>query len=286
MSALSKVPLTATQGDKVSANVPVSMSEKALGKASSSVASDGDKTFQCPDCGKKYKTGSGMRYHYQSTDCSGHECITCGKDHFHTRKGMKIHHKEMHGESIAGEFVECAWCGDEKRVPNHHVDKYKNHFCNNSECKAEWIRENIGGDDHVLAKRITKQCAECGSDITRPQSAFGHNAFCDYDCEGAWLSKNNVGENHPNWKGGREQIVYGAGWRKQRQIAYERDGGCCVVCGIEDSESATIDVHHIRHVESFETRREAHKLNNLVTLCRKHHKRWEGIPLRPDVEHL
>jgi hypothetical protein len=25
-------------------------------------------------------------------------------------------------------------------------------------------------------------------------------------------------------------------------------------------------------------------LNNLITLCRKHHSRWEGIPLRPQTD--
>lgn len=48
----------------------------------------------------------------------------------------------------------------------------------------------------------------------------------------------------------------------------------------------SLHVHHIRRINDFEEDGEinyekANNLNNLVTVCRKHHVKWEGIPLRP-----
>jgi len=261
------------------------MSENALGKAVSSSDADAESTFACQDCGKEYESAPGVSYHYKNTECdSDHPCPTCGAAHFHTRKGMKLHHKKQHGESLAGTVVECDWCGDEKRVSLYDSRTHEHFFCNAGGCKAEWIRENVGGDNHPLANRVTRECDACGAEITRNPSSFAEMAFCDYECQGDWLSENQSGEDHPNWQGGRSQIVYGSGWKRARAKALERDDHSCVICGVTKEEKPKrIDVHHIRPVESFEDNSEAHDLDNLVTLCRSHHRRWEGVPLRPDT---
>ena len=103
-----------------------------------------------------------------------------------------------------------------------------------------------------------------------------------------WLRRHGIetrpslsaeGESNPNWAGGYEGY-YGASWRDQRQKAVERDGGECVICGEEP-----VDVHHIRPFREFgvENHEQANRLDNLVCLCRGHHSKWEGIPLRPEV---
>lgn len=101
------------------------------------------------------------------------------------------------------------------------------------------------------------------------------------------------GKNHHNWKGGYRRY-YGPNWLKQRETRLERDGYQCVVCKISNEEhNARYDkglaVHHIR---PFRTFREdgmvdydaANRLENLVTLCVSCHRRWEGIPLRPQTD--
>ena len=112
-------------------------------------------------------------------------------------------------------------------------------------------------------------------------------AFCDHECQGHWLSENWSGSDHPNWEGGNSQIVYGSGWKYAREKALDRDNHCCVICGAtKEDKPKRIDVHHISHVESFDDRSNAHELENLVTLCRSHHRQWEGIPVKPDVNGL
>ena len=103
-----------------------------------------------------------------------------------------------------------------------------------------------------------------------------------------WLRRHGIGtraslsakgEDNPNWAGGYERY-YGASWRRQRRETVARDGGECVICGKEP-----VDVHHIRPFREFgvENHEEANALDNLVCLCRQHHSKWEGIPLRPEV---
>jgi len=260
------------------------MAENASGKAVSSNNDAEQKVYACLDCGKEYSSAPGVRYHYQNTDCSGHQCPECDADHFHTERGVKNHYGKQHEGSIYGELVNCSWCGEEKRVSLGQIRNHDNYFCD-SQCKGKWIEENVGGDDHPLAKRETRECENCGTEITRCEAHFYERAFCDYDCQGEWLSENNVGENHPNWKGGVSQIVYGSGWKKAREKALERDGHACVICGVTKEEKPNrIDVHHIRPVESFDNNADAHELDNLVTLCRSHHRKWEGLPLRPHTD--
>jgi len=101
-----------------------------------------------------------------------------------------------------------------------------------------------------------------------------------------WFDRHGIevwheaGEHHPRWKGGGEEY-YGKSWKRQRRKARERDGDECVICGDGDQ----VDVHHIRPFREFgvENHERANRLDNLVCLCRKHHAKWEGIPLRPEV---
>ena len=105
-----------------------------------------------------------------------------------------------------------------------------------------------------------------------------------------WLRRHDIdvrrpgvpgGERHPDWKGGVGSY-YGKSWPKQRPKVIDRDGGECVICGDSDD----VHVHHIIPFRKFgiENHEQANQLDNLVCLCQSHHRRWEGIPLRPVVE--
>lgn len=101
-------------------------------------------------------------------------------------------------------------------------------------------------------------------------------------------------DHHLYEHGNGHSIPRGPEWSVQRRKALERDDYRCVVCGMTMKEqrarsSKGLNVHHIIRREDF--RRDetgeidwdaADSLNNLITLCHKHHEKWEGIPLRPD----
>jgi len=71
-----------------------------------------------------------------STEQSQVCCPTCERQ-FTSVKGMKIHHKRVHGDSIAGELVECGTCGAEFSKTPVLVERDSHHFCSNS-CRTEW----------------------------------------------------------------------------------------------------------------------------------------------------
>lgn len=98
------------------------------------------------------------------------------------------------------------------------------------------------------------------------------------------------GEDHPMWKGG-QYYYYGPNWTEQREKRLEKDDYQCVVCGVNEDEylektGRTLDVHHItprrKFIEDGELDYEsANRLNNLITMCRSCHMRWEDIGLKP-----
>jgi len=106
------------------------------------------------------------------------------------------------------------------------------------------------------------------------------HVFCSTECQSEWLSETFTGEGHPNWKGGGS-ANYGRGWRRVRKRALERDGYECVLCGESAEElGRNPDVHHIVPVRAFletpaTTERDAHYLDNVVSLCPSCHRRAE-----------
>lgn len=135
--------------------------------------------------------------------------------------------------------------------------------------KEEYLRE-----EYVEKNRTGSEIAEeCG-------------VSCDVIYH--WMDKHGidrknryVGENAPNWKGGHASD-YGSNWKRQRDKARARDNNTCQDCGHEWQEGEIrLDVHHIIPLKEFDVPEEANDLDNLITLCRECHKKWEGIPLRP-----
>jgi len=122
-------------------------------------------------------------------------------------------------------------------------------------------------------------------------------------------SEAESGERHYNWKGGFFPRYYGNNWKSQRKKALKRDGYCCheckVICGNDGKENS---IHHIMPIRHFLELmldcydfaddinilsvvppdilipdviwQEANRLDNLVTLCQKHHMKWERKPIQ------
>jgi 5-methylcytosine-specific restriction endonuclease McrA len=91
---------------------------------------------------------------------------------------------------------------------------------------------------------------------------------------------------HPLWYG-RHETMWGRNWEQQRAKALELYGHRCGSCGSSESDVRRLNVHHVIPRREFRDGDDfdfevANKVENLVPLCDRCHKRWEGIPLRPE----
>lgn len=205
-------------------------------------------THSCVGCTKEYTTPEGLRYHYRNTECEpdGVDCPTCGET-FKDKHAIRAHHSQTHGgPGIAG--------------------------------KAE------------------VECSYCGKTIERKLSIIEQNQrfYCSTECEGSWKSEY---QGAYRWSDDKEYYsgdYYGANWERQREKRLEVDEYKCVACGMTNEEhkekqGRSLSVHHIRDIDEFrdpetnEVPNEANKISNLITMCRPCHKKWEGLPLRPEV---
>jgi len=64
--------------------------------------------------------------------------------------------------------------------------------------------------------------------------------------------------------------TYGASWTEIADRIRERYDNKCFVC--RESPEEKLPVHHIIPVREFENEENAHYEENLVVLCRKHHR--------------
>lgn len=75
---------------------------------------------------------------------------------------------------------------------------------------------------------------------------------------------------------------YGRNWQNERGKALDRDRWCCQSCGMGQDEHVekfgnSLEVHHIIPISEFDEPEEANFGENLITLCRPCHVRWENI---------
>lgn len=118
----------------------------------------------------------------------------------------------------------------------------------------------------------------------------------------AWLHRHGVetrdravgtGPEHPRWSGGR--VFYGAGWNDdKKRVIRERDGRTCQEprCDMTQTEhlekhGQKLHVHHLRKARDIDDPEERNEPENLITLCRECHGRWEKIAdagIVPQVE--
>ena len=117
-----------------------------------------------------------------------------------------------------------------------------------------------------------------------------------------WLNRHGIetrgsadftGEDHPRWNGG--VVDYGAGWNgRKRRAVRERDDHNCQNPGCSVTQSEHLDeydeklhVHHLQKARDVDYPEKRNAKENLITLCRDCHRRWEKIAdagLVPEVE--
>lgn len=139
---------------------------------------------------------------------------------------------------------------------------------------AEWLQNQYVEKEHSLPK-IADKC-DCSASTVR-----------------SWLLRHGIetrewsgglsGPEHPNWNGGKR--AYGPGWheRKRREVR-ARDGHTCQDprCSVTQSDHVekygeSLHVHHLRKALDVDDPEERNAKENLITLCRDCHRRWEKM---------
>ena len=218
--------------------------------------------------------------------------------------------------------VHCSQCGGVARQMNpSHAEEHDNHFCSES-CESNyynggWVEREYGvapgalfhtlhwvegmslnhisdildvhhtqiaiwmefrGVEHrnnAEANRKLNAERDDYAEIVKP----AHKAVREAVENGEW----HLQSSNPERNG------YGEGWTEEkRELVREKYDRRCQSCGMSGKESLEkfglrLDVHHIRPWGQFDDPRKRNAVENLVPLCRSCHRKWEGIPLRPEV---
>lgn len=107
------------------------------------------------------------------------ECPTCGRTDFKSELGMKQHHAQKHGESLAPPGVECYHCGE---TFHRYVEKSsERHFCSD-ECESTWRSEWYSGND---VEWVVNECDICNEEFEVPPSGSSQR-FCSRECYHEW----------------------------------------------------------------------------------------------------
>jgi len=126
------------------------------------------------------------------------ECPTCGRDDFASKQGMKTHHAQTHGESIAGVEVECDTCGTSFRREPNLADRNDRDFCS-TECMGEWQSNQTGEDSPMWEGGCTEfECSWCGDvfEAYQSQTTDSNVNFCTKDCHNEWKVENSDVAHH------------------------------------------------------------------------------------------
>lgn len=251
----------------------------------------------CPTCDEKFHTQKGVKIHHKnkhSESIAGErtECEHCNKQfrrrpakieradkpfcsvdcHQNWRKENSKTGEESPGWEGATLNIECDACGKEFERYRSKVSLTETNYCSR-ECYG--INRDYQQPEGWDGGKKEYECASCGEILLRwPSQAQCDNIFCDPDCYADW-QEGQYDDNHtsPTKRGGL--------WLKQRKRALRRDGHECQECGLSDEEhrgryAAGLHVHHKRPARFFETRYEAHALDNLTCLCSVCHKETEA----------
>lgn len=150
-------------------------------------------------------------------------------------------------------IVTCNQCKKEfdkaKKAITQQLKKgHSNHYCSKA-CSLQHQRE-------FQRNGTVEGCYNCGKPVYRSKEKLERSKsgrrFCCNKCASISLGKEMRGANHPSY-------IDGQG--KYREIAYEKWGTACVICGYD----RVINVHHI------DKNRKNNDISNLIVLCPNHH---------------
>lgn len=207
-------------------------------------------------------------------------CPSCG-DCFDTEGGMKKHHYHKHGESVATDTTTCVECSSTfEYYPSDKEGIYCSDCADNSWGDENLIRGSGEKNTNWRGGSTQTECDNCGNeiDVRRWNNETYENNFCSTECLSSFRSSQYEGKSNPRYIDGESrQRRYGSGWRTARKEALNRDGFECRVCGKgREQIGRNPSVHHKKPVREFDDPQDAHYLENLITLCPKHHQQVEA----------
>ncbi len=163
--------------------------------------------------------------------------------------------------------VTCPICDKRFYIHAHRIARNKHPVTCSMECKLALLQWET----------LLVYCDCCGDEIYRKQSEVNkrEHHFCNRTCMGEWQAQNKTGENSNSWLGGYPQY-HGKDWIGNRRKAKRRDKNTCQSCDTKHTEANhTLEVHHIKPIRLFDNRNDANHLDNLITLCRSCHIKFD-----------
>lgn len=134
--------------------------------------------------------------------------------------------------------------------------------------------ENSGKNNCNWKEKIKINCSYCNKtlELHSHRTKKTKNFFCNEEHFYLWKTKNLLGKNNPNWKGGVSFDPYGVEFNSslKEQIRF-RDGYKCKICGCPQIENGkSLSIHHIDYNKL------NNNFNNLISLCKNCHVKTNG----------
>lgn len=239
--------------------------------------------MNCPECEEEFKNERGVRTHYSmvhSGNLDNNECNKCSKP-FYSKDTSKKYCDNCF--SFEGEMnpnykdskltSDCYLCGSSFEYYPSSKDGI---YCSDCQKSRPWVTSEDAPEPPNNDKSIELNCDFCDKDIVKPPSEINKYNFCSINCMGNFRSERYTGSGHPNWEENYPNR-YTGDWLEVKNSALKRDNHRCQKCGKEKEEiGQEPDVHHITPVKEFDDQNEAHKLSNVICLCRSCHMEEES----------
>jgi len=277
------------------------MSQNASGKADGSTDTETKDSSVCPTCGDSFNSVRGMKTHHaqvHNESIAGVE-TTCGwcdstirvpscrmedKEHVYCdSECMSKHYQTFEGEDnplYNRVEYDCDYCGQTMERKPSRLDYHDYLFCSYV-CKDSHYSENNSYPQKQQGPRHEIECEVCSNTFEVIPSRKDKAKHCSIECR-IEATRHITGSDRYNYKQNNPEN-FGEGWAQKRREVRERDCYTCQSCGKAESELCReLDVHHIIPRSKFDDVNAANSLENLISLCRGCHKKWEGIPLKPD----
>lgn len=223
-------------------------------------------SYQCDECGAYFETKAGVSRHKGN----GH------KEYHDKEKLKKLYWDEDMTQREMGEYFGCDYGLIHSLLKKYRIDTKSKSVASGGYDfnKSELVK--LYKEKELSTVEIADRYDVDSSTVSRQLQK--HNITTRGFCKGK------------GWDGGR-YWNYGENWREKRKRAKERDGHKCQICGMPSKKhnekyGRALEVHHITPRIEFYSDGEfdavnANKLDNLMTVCKKCHSKWEGIPLKP-----